>query len=122
MLAACRLCGMLLKRDYRITALGDQGKFGGKLTTDQGRIYRTDRGTTFYLCKTVSLGNVRSRDGDQVALANTGWASSSRHGHDARNDSAAPIRKQTSIPTFTFVDGGQNAFQEAPADGARRAE
>ena len=84
---------MLLKGKYRITALDDQGKFGGKLTTDQGRIYRTDRGTTFSLRKTVSLGTVRSRDGDHVALAIQDGASSRRHGHDARNDSAAPIKK-----------------------------
>jgi len=107
MLAACRLCGMLLKRDYRITALGDQGKFGGKLTTDQGRIYRTDRGTTFSIFKTVSLGNVRFRDGDRVALATQDGLPAVGMG-TTRAMTARPqlYKKTTSIPPSTPVAGG----------------
>ena len=56
-------CGVPIKpgATYGITArdgeaLDEQRKFGGRVTIDQGRIYRADRGTTLLICKTVSLG------------------------------------------------------------------
>lgn len=55
-------CGMPIKLDatYRIAARGGKGstrsKFGGKVTVDEGRIYRANPGNTFSTCKTVSLG------------------------------------------------------------------
>jgi hypothetical protein len=65
-----------------------------RLTTDQGRIYRADRGTTFSVCKTVSLGMSAPAWRWVIAARHPGWASSSRHGRNARNDSAAPTKQE----------------------------
>jgi hypothetical protein len=107
-------------RDVRATEKRSTRKFGGTFTTDQGRIYRANRGTTFRGCKTVSSGDVCSRDGDRLApLAIQDRASCSRHGPDARNDGAAATKQGKSNryhhPLPRMV-GGRNAFQSGPPD------
>jgi hypothetical protein len=106
-------CGVpnKLGATYGITArdgeaLDEQRKFGGRVTIDQGRIYRADRGTTLLIFKTVSLGMSApvmafggSRSLSSIGFLQPAWAR-------ARNDGAAPTnKKQTSIPSSTSVDG-----------------
>jgi hypothetical protein len=116
--AACQSSWRDVRYHRNGEALDDQRKFGGRHTTDQGRIYRADRETTFLVCKTVSLGDVALPRWRSVGAAHhPGSASCSRHGHDARNDGAAPTKQETAIDTTIHFRGwGRNAFQNGPAD------